>query len=226
MSSIKYLELQGHELHKYEEQLQDLLSIYYQNPHEIYQMIKWDRIFFTAWKNGKIIGFYSCKHRATNENSIIAYLGLITVDPQYNRITGCLVFRHLEYLSKLRKRIYCYTITANPVVYKITKLFYQNVYPQKFDSADTSLPLYYNLILEHSEFSFEGKSFYKITNSPSVARYNRRYGNNLRKRPVKAMNCDETINESKGERLLILCEFKRGEEFLHLQKTFKRPWSS
>ena len=180
LNKIVYRQIEGIQTGAFKGEIEKLISLYYKNPEEIFGMLERDRIFFTAWKGNKMIGFFCCKHKQGPENTILAYLGLLISHPQHARITGQLVFRQLEYLNSFKdKKIYCYILTTNPVIHKIANRFYQNVYPERFNTTETKIPEFYNSVVQFSNYLFDEENLYKVINNPSVARYREEYRTKL-----------------------------------------------
>ncbi|WP_026934248.1 hypothetical protein [Christiangramia echinicola] len=207
-NSYVYKTLTDSEVIAYKEKILDLLAIYYENPEEVFEMINSERIAFAAFNGNDLAGLYTVKHKSLNEKILLAYLGLLLLHPDHGKALMNLVSAHKAILNKqVSKTIYFYSLTSNPVVHKIASKFYANVYPRTLDSDEMTIPKYYDEIISHTGYNICSSNAYKVINSPSVARYNMKYRQQLVSTYRNSRNSISRLydlDQERGDRILIV----------------------
>ncbi|QCK15791.1 hypothetical protein [Mangrovivirga cuniculi] len=219
---MTFREVKSNSLLKYESSILDLIGEYYDNPKEVLEMISQERKVYMAIDNqNKISSILTCKTHNLN-GIIFSYLGLLVSNSKNKLEIGALMFRHLEYLYQQQRsntnKLFCYALTSSVSAYNWVLEFYDNVFPQN----DSMLKhIAYKEILKISGYKTERNLPYKVINSPSVAKYKSGYSNLIsRNNKIERFPIGFDINESKGERVLIMCDLPEKMKFEKLKTTY------
>ncbi|TBW27613.1 hypothetical protein [Gramella sp. KN1008] len=165
------------------------------------------RIYITAFKEEKIVGILTIKHKVPEKKILLVYLGMMIVHPDHGRVVTKMASEHISILNKIKDQsIYIYSITTNPFVHKIISKFYQNIFPRSIDQKELLVPEFYSKITSHSGYNICEYNPYKIINSPSIARYNQEFKRKLSEIPASKNSLCQSynLNTENGDRVLII----------------------
>lgn len=217
-----FKEIKSNSFKNYESSILDLISKYYDNPLEILEMIGSERVVYMAIDGqNKVSSILTCKTQNLNGN-IFSYLGLLVSSSKSKPEIGALMFRHLENLysqqGKNANKIFCYALTSSVSAFNLVVEFYENVFPK--DNSN-SKHFSYSEILKYSGYKTHNNFPYKVLNSPSVAKYKLDYSYlTSRNNRIQKFPKGFDIDESKGERVLIMCDLPDKMKYEKLKITY------
>ena len=222
-----FKQLDSSDLIAYQSSVLKLIGTYYVNPEDIFEMIQDERVVYATLDNRQAVrSLFTSKIYHTEDNKIISYLGLVVSNSRRKDEVSSLMFKHLENVKNLefqrKTKAYYYGLTGNFFAYKLVKDFFQNVHPTQYN---TEKPNFYEYVVNHSGYSIEEGTLYKVINSPSIARYKPTYLEKIqRANEIYQFPYGFTVDETNGERMLIVCESADDTKFKKLHASFSQQW--
>jgi len=211
-------------------EMKDILKPSYINPDSLIDRViqQYDYILFSRNKEGILTSFFTTNFDKI-DNEIICNLGLLAVRDAYKRsdLIFPVVFRQIELLrqkqKEVGKRILCWCTTASTSIFKATHFFYDDCQPRQNGSYDIEGLQTFEKIVKGYKIECNSSTPFVLRQYAHNTQYSQIEKERISKIVLKKKNLFDNfqINESNGDRLVIVSYPPSDEKFNYLSRKIK-----